>query len=641
MEVQPLERKIYLKKMDLAQALEFYLGRLKDVGFFKQRVERIGTREALGRTLASNVFALRSVPHYNASAVDGVAVRSVDTIGASKHAPKRLTKDRYELVNTGQPIREGFDAVVMIEDVHFLQDSSIEIFEPVPPFHNVRTIGEDVVEHDMLFPRYHHLAPQDLALLLAAGVLEVDVIRKIRCVVIPTGDEIVDPSKELKEGFIPESNSVLVKAFLEKLGAEVTTSQIVKDDMKMLEEALGTFLTKNDMVFFIGGSSAGEKDFVYRTLERAGEIVVHGLNLRPGKPTVLAIVQNKPVVGLPGFPASCFTVLEQIVRPILNEWYGRQDCEQDFIEAESVRRVHSSVGEDEFVRVVVAKVKERYVCVPLKRGAAVMSSLSKMNGTLIVPKGEEVIEEGQKVRVRLECSRRCVDSTILFVGSNDPLVDQLSDLLRERKLNLSIVSVGSLGGVRAVARAQAHLGGIHLFDPKTETYNLPYLREMLSGFVLVKFVKRLQGIVVQKDNPKSIKTLYDLTRKDVKFVNRQKASGTRILLDYYLEKLGIEPSEIDGYENEELTHIGVALKVKKGLADAGLAVAHVAKLMDLDFVPICWEDYDLLILPEFFEDERFKIILGVITSREFKNLASNYAGYDTSEVGKIVVEGKS
>lgn len=639
--MQSLERKIYLKKMDLAQVLELYLKRLKDVGFFEGRVERIATREALGRTLASSVFALRSVPHYNASAVDGVAVRSVDTIGASKHAPKKLTRDRYELANTGQSIREGFDAVVMIEDVHFLQDSSVEIFEPVPPFHNVRVIGEDVVEHDMLLPRYHCLAPQDLALLLAAGVFEVDVIRKIRCVVVPTGDEIVDPSEELKEGLIPETNSVLVKAFLEKFGAEVTTSQIVKDDVRMLEEALHEFLSKNDMVFFIGGSSAGEKDFVYRTLERAGEIVAHGLNLRPGKPTVLSFVQNKPVIGLPGFPASCFTVLEQIVRPILNEWYGRQDCERDFIEAESVRRVHSSVGEDEFVRVVVAKVKERYVCVPLKRGSAVMSSLSKMNGTLFIPKGEEVIEEGQKVQVRLECSKQCIDKTVLFVGSNDPLIDQLSDSLCERKLNLSIVSVGSLGGVRAIAKAQAHLGGIHLFDPQTETYNLPYMREMLKNFVLVKFVKRLQGIVVQKGNPKSVKTLYDLTRKDVKFINRQKASGTRILLDYYLAKLGIEPSEIDGYENEELTHIGVALKVKRGLADAGLAVAHVAKLMDLDFVPICWEDYDLLILPEFFEDERFKIILDVITSRRFKNLASNYAGYDISDVGRIVVEGKS
>ncbi|MEN3007580.1 molybdopterin biosynthesis protein [Pseudothermotoga sp.] len=631
---------MYLKKMDLDQVLKRYLERLRDVGFFERKVERVKTRDALGRTLASAVFAHRSVPHYNAAAVDGIAVRSVDTIGASKHAPKKLTKDRYEFVNTGQPIREGFDAVIMIEDVHFLQDSSVQVFEPVPQFHNVRLIGEDVVEYDMLFPRYHRLAPQDLALLLAAGVFEVDVLKKMKCVVVPTGDEIVDPTAELKEGLIPETNSLLVKAFLEKLGAEVAVFQIVKDDVRMLEEALHAFLPKSDMLLFIGGSSAGEKDFVYRLLEKTGEVFAHGLNLRPGKPTVLSIVEKKPVIGLPGFPSSCFTVLERIVRPIIDEWYGRRDCEADFVEAESVRRVHSFVGEDEIVRGVVAKVKERYVFVPLKRGSAVMSSLSRMNGTLVVPKGEEVIEEGQKVWIKLESSKCCIDDTVLFVGSNDPLVDRLVDLLCERKLNLTVVSVGSLGGVRAIARAQAHLGGIHLFDPETETYNLPYLRKMLNNFVLVKFAKRLQGIVVQKGNPKSIKTLYDLARSDVKFINRQKASGTRILLDYYLEKLGIEPSKINGYENEESTHIGVALKVKKGLADAGLAVAYVAKLMDLDFVPICWEDYDLLILPEFFEDERFKIILDVTTSNEFRNLASAYAGYDISEAGKIILEGR-
>jgi putative molybdopterin biosynthesis protein len=627
--------------MDLDRALELYLSRLRETGFFQPRTEKIKVSEALDRVLARAVFALRSVPHYNSAAVDGIAVRSSDTVQASKHAPKRLDRDHFAIVNTGQPMPEGFDAVIMIEDVHFLEDGSVEIFEPVPSFHNVRTIGEDVVEYDMLFCRYHRLAPQDLSLLLAAGVFEVEVVKKPECVVVPTGDEIVDPSSELKEGSIPETNSILVKAFLERLGASVKVHDPLGDDPTKLASALQGLLPTHDLVLFIGGSSAGQKDYVYRVLEKHGEVLVHGLSIRPGKPTILAIVEEKPVIGLPGFPASCFTVLERVVKPILQAWYRSSESDEDFLEAEVATRMFSSVGDDEFVRVMLAKVKDRYVCVPLKRGAATMSSLTKMDGTIVVPKGQEVIDEGKKVQVLLTASRKRIDNTVLFVGSNDPLIDRLSDLLIERGLNLSVVNVGSLGGVRAIAKSYAHLAGVHLFDSESETYNLPFLRKMMKHFVLVKFVKRLQGLVVQKGNPKSIKSLHDLARKDVKFVNRQKASGTRILLDHYLSKLGIDPRQINGYEKEELTHAAVALKIKRNLADVGLAVSYVAQLMDLDFVPLCWEEYDLLVLPEFLKDERFGIILDVMASSDFKNVVSESSGYDISDLGRVVEEVES
>jgi putative molybdopterin biosynthesis protein len=639
--VQALDRKIYLKKMDLDRALELYLSRLRETGSFQPRTEKIKVSEALDRVLARAVFALRSVPHYNSAAVDGIAVRSSDTVQASKHAPKRLDRDHFAIVNTGQPMPEGFDAVIMIEDVHFLEDGSVEIFEPVPSFHNVRTIGEDVVEYDMLFCRYHRLAPQDLSLLLAAGVFEVEVVKKPECVVVPTGDEIVDPSSELKEGSIPETNSILVKAFLERLGASVKVHDPLGDDPTKLAWALQELLPTHDLVLFIGGSSAGQKDYVYRVLEKHGEVLVHGLSIRPGKPTILAIVEEKPVIGLPGFPASCFTVLERVVKPILQAWYRSSESDEDFLEAEVATRMFSSVGDDEFVRVMLAKVKDRYVCVSLKRGAATMSSLTKMDGTIVVPKGQEVIDEGKKVQVLLTALRKRIDNTVLFVGSNDPLIDRLSDLLIERGLNLSVVNVGSLGGVRAIAKSYAHLAGVHLFDSESETYNLPFLRKMMKHFVLVKFVKRLQGLVVQKGNPKSIKSLHDLARKDVKFVNRQKASGTRILLDYYLSKLGIDPRQINGYDKEELTHAAVALKIKRNLADVGLAVSYVAQLMNLDFVPLCWEEYDLLVLPEFLKDERFGIILDVMASSDFKNVVSESSGYDISDLGKVVEEVES
>ncbi|MEJ5230533.1 MAG: substrate-binding domain-containing protein, partial [Pseudothermotoga sp.] len=214
----------------------------------------------------------------------------------------------------------------------------------------------------------------------------------------------------------------------------------------------------------------------------------------------------------------------------------------------------------------------------------------------------------------------------------------LADMVKEKDFTttIAITNVGSMGGLIAIAKEYAHIGGLHLFDPQSGTYNLPYLKKYLKDFVLVKFLKRNQGLIVQRSNPKGIKDLFDLVRKDVRFVNRQKASGTRILLDYHLSVLGIDPMQINGYDDEEFTHISLALKIKKGLADVGLGVASAAQIMDLDFIPLYWEEYDLLILTEFSKDDRFELIMNILLSQEFRNNALTWQGYDLSNVGQII-----
>ncbi len=633
-----MERKIYLKKLDISQALQSYKEKLQQVGFFVPQTQIIPTTQALGRVLARPVYANRSVPTYNSAAMDGILIKSLDTIGATKTSPKVLSKDQFKFVNTGNKLEPPFDAVIMIEDVHVIDDEHVQIFESVPPFHNVRLVGEDVCEKDMVFTRYHLLRAYDISLLLAAGVFEVEVIKKMRVMVIPTGNEIVSPESEIGEGLIPETNSTLIANYLSDMNVIVDVHTPVEDRYESILSALSSACSSYDMVLINAGSSAGSFDYSYHVLNNLGQIVAHGLNIRPGKPTILAVVNDRPVIGLPGYPGSCFAVLEQIVKPIIFEKYKILPAGEAVVQAISTRRIFSAVSEDEYIRVSLGKVKDKYVFVPLKRGAASMEALAKMDGTVTVPKGIEVLDEGQKITVKTCKSIEEIDKNIIFMGSNDPILSILADMIKEKDftINLNVTNVGSMGGLISISKGYAHIGGMHLLDPSSGEYNLSYLRKYLKDFVLVKFIKRNQGLIVQKSNPKGIKDLTDLTRKDVRFVNRQKASGTRVLLDYHIEKLGIDRSQINGYDDEEYTHINLALKIKKNLADVGLGIASVAQIMDLDFIPMFWEEYDLLVLPEFIQDYRFQLIMNLILSKDFCNRALTWQGYDLSNVGKII-----
>ncbi|AEH50536.1 molybdopterin biosynthesis protein [Pseudothermotoga thermarum] len=637
-------RKIYLHRLDLPEALDKYIKKLDETGFFKVESEVIPTRLALNRVLAGSVYARKSVPMFISAAMDGIAVQSQHTVGATKANPKRLKKDQFVFINTGNPMPEGFDAVIMIEDVNIVDEETVEIYESVPPYHNVRMIGEDVCEGDMIFTRYHLLKPQDLALLLAVGVFEVEVVKKMKACMIPTGTEIVEPEKITNDLHIPETNSVIVKNFLSMLGVDVEVLPPVPDDPTIIKEIVQNIAHDFDMILLGAGSSAGTVDYSYQVAEDLAEVIVHGINIRPGKPTILAVLKTnpgKPLIGLPGYPGSCYVILEEIVKPIVLRKYKLILPKSERIYAVSTRRISSSISDDEIIRVSVGKVLDKYFFIPLKRGAAVMEPLTKMDGKVVIPRGVEIVEEGELCQVETSKSLEEIDKNILFVGSNDPIISILADFVKkyDYTIGMSISNVGSMGGLAAIAKKQAHIAGIHLLDAESGEYNIPYLKKYLENFVLMKFVKRSQGLIVQKGNPKNIKSLLDLTKKGVRFVNRQKASGTRILLDYHLQKLGIDPSHIEGYQDEEFTHLGVALKVKNGFADVGLGIALAAEIFNLDFIPLFWEEYDLLFLPEFLHDERFQLLLDVISSKDFLDFASKLKGYDLGQISKIIKSG--
>jgi len=630
------ERKVYLNKMELSKALENFISALED--FFKIiETEEIPSVDSVGRVTSEPIYAKVSVPLYNSAAMDGIAVKSSKTFGSSETNPVELAiEEDFEYINTGNALPEGYDSVIMIEDVEQMSEDKVVIRKSAHPYMNVRKIGEDICAQEMIFPRYRQIQPQDISFLLSAGVYKINVLKKLKIAFIPTGNEIVKIGENPSEGKIQETNSYMVKHYLENYNCVVDIFDIVPDDPEKLTNTLSEAIADYDMVLINAGSSAGSKDFTYIAIQKIGRILTHGLNLRPAKPVILGIVNGKPVVGLPGYPVACYMTVDEIVKPVILRKNRISERSRSNIEAYFARKIQSSVADAEHLRVGVGKVSGRYIAFPLKRGSANISSLSYMDGVMKIPIGVEIIEEGQKVNVDLLKSREVINKNIIIMGSHDLLIDLLADFLKKYDYELNVVkgNVGSLGGISMIKKKFAHMAGMHLFDPESEEYNVPYLKKFFDNFVLVNLSFREQGFIVQKGNPKNIKDFEDLKR--VRFINRQRSAGTRILLDYYLRKCKISPSEILGYDDEEYSHVNLALKIKKNMADVGMGIKAAAKMFDLDFIAVAKERYDLLINEDFLNDPRFDLIMKIISSDEFKKAAEELGGYDTSMSGKII-----
>ncbi len=638
-----MKQKRYLDKKPLEEAQTLFLSKLRPFieAFQKDRVECVAVANALHRITARPVFAKISCPHYHAAAMDGVAVLADSTFGATESHPKplKIGTDAYP-VDTGAPIPEGTNAVVRAEDIHFVDSETIEIEKGTYPWQNVRVMGEDLVAREMIVPENHRIGPYDMGALLAGGVWEIDVRRKPRIKVIPTGSELVEPGASLKSGDIIEFNSTILKGLITEDGAEFSRAPIVRDDYEPLRSGLLQALEDSDMVLIIAGSSAGSHDFAFRVLDDLGQIFVHGVSIMPGKPTILGLVEGKPVIGIPGYPVSATIAYEQFAKPLVGALLCSGDTTRRQIKAVPVANIPSKLGVDEFLRVRLGKVSSSLIATPLPRGAGIVTSLSKADGTIRIPRRSEGLMEGEEVSVELLRDEKEIKNRIIMVGSHDLTLDLLSTHLSRRYplYGLSSAHVGSMGGLIAIQKGRAHLAGIHLFDPESGLYNLPYVKTILgeTGVQLIHFVFRQQGLLVAPGNPKGIRGVEDLAREGIVFVNRQRGSGTRMLLDHLLQEKQIEPKAIRGYEREEFTHMAVAVAVLSESVDAGVGIYSAARALDLSFVPLSMEQYDLVIPDSSFHDERVKALLEVIRSETFQRSVQELGGYDISKMGQPV-----
>jgi len=624
------------------EALEIFLKRLNRSAF--PGSETVGVVRALGRVTASPVFAKLSSPHFHTAAMDGFAVRAKDSFGACPDRPLKLKVGREAWpINTGRPLSAHTDAVVMIENVNFLDDESFEIEQALVPWQNVRRVGEDFVASDMILPAGHRVTAYEQGALLAAGIFSLEVVEKPRVLLMPTGSELV-PHETLEHGAptlgeTVEFNSVMLAGLVEQSGGTPIRSAIVRDEFDDVKEALLEGVRSDaHMVVVNAGSSAGSEDYTAAVIRELGEVLVHGVAMMPGKPTILGVIEEKPVIGNPGYPVSAVLSFEQFGLPVLEAMQGRAHYGRYSVPAVTARKIPSKLGREEFFRVKLGRVGKRVVATPLPRGAGSITTLTRADGILRIPAASEGIEQSTEVLVELLRDAAEIERTVVVVGSHDLTLDVLSDELGAHNLFLSSSHVGSLGGLLALKRNAAHIATSHLLDADTGRYNWSYIKKYISEIPVKVFhgVMREQGFMAPKGNPKSIRGFDDLSRDDVTFINRQGGAGTRVLLDYHLDRLGIDPAGIKGYQMEEYTHTSVAVAVLSGVADVGMGVLAAARALDLDFIPVATEQYDLIIPEEFLDDEKIQTLLEVIRGPGFKERVLALGGYGVDRTGEEI-----
>jgi putative molybdopterin biosynthesis protein len=664
---------VYLHDIPLSEAQKRFQSALQDAG----RWQVLGVNEipldekALGRVLAEPVWAKISSPHYHASAMDGFAVRASDTADAMPTMPVVIPGEppsgqeagsRY--VDTGDPLPLWANAVIPIERVESLgengelaadsrQPHAIRIRAAVTPWSHVRPMGEDMVATQLVLPAGHVLRPVDLGAIAGCGHHSVRVARKPRVAILPTGTELKPIGEDVQAGDIIEYNSLVLATQVNGWGGEAMRWDITPDNFDDIRNCVAQAAQEADLVLLNAGSSAGSEDFSASVVQSLGKLLVHGVAVRPGHPVILGMIQRAeagseerdqnaliPIIGVPGYPVSAALTGEIFVEALIARWLGRPPAQPLEIEAHLTRKVTSPSGDDDFMRVAVGRVGERLLAAPVSRGAGVITSLVQADGIVMVPRGTQGLPAGERVQVRLYRPMAEIERTILSIGSHDITLDVMAQFLAMKGRRLASANVGSLGGLVALRRGEAHLAGSHLLDPESGEYNLSYIREYLPDVPVrvVALVGREQGLLVPHGNPKGIQSLVDLANPEIQFVNRQRGAGTRVLLDYHLGNMGLAPEDIHGYRQEEFTHLSVAAAVASGRADCGLGIAAAAQALALDFVPLFNERYDLVVPQVFAAHELLDPLWQLLTDIDFKRMVSGLPGYDTSVMGTVIAE---
>ena len=631
------ERNLYLTNLPVDEALDRFR-RALGAGQTKEH-EQIEVVRALDRVTAEAVYARNNSPLYDSAAMDGVAAVSAKTIGAAEATPLTLRQGEDFLpIDTGDPIQPPFDTVIMAEDIVMLDEESIQIRAAAPPWQHVRPVGEDIVQGEMILPGGHKIRPIDIGVLLSGGITSLSVRKRPEVAILPTGSELIEPGETWKEGGIIESNSRMFEALVTQCGGLPTRFATIPDDYALIKAQIKSAAEDFDMVLVSAGTSAGREDFTVPIMRELGQVVVHGVAIKPGKPVALSVINGKPVIGIPGYPVSAYLAFENFAAPLLAAHAGLLEQASPTVRATLTRRLVSSLKYREYVRVKAGKIGDRLVASPLARGAGAAMSLVRADGFCIIEQDSEGIEAGEEVDILLFRGLEDLDGTIVSIGSHDLILDVIADLMPNLYpgMNLSSTHVGSMGGLMALRNQEAHIAPTHLFDEDSGTYNTAIVERLFTDrpMALIKGVGRVQGIMVGKGNPLGIAGVADLTR--CRYVNRQRGAGTRVFLDHHLALAGIDPASIEGYTREAATHMAVAAAIQSGSADAGMGVLSAAKAMNLDFIPIGNEEYDFALPAAFLALPHIKSFIEVLKSRPFHEKLEELGGYTALRCGEVL-----
>jgi len=568
--------------------------------------EEVNLFEGINRILGEDVFSNVDVPPFDRSKMDGYAVKAEDTYEAEEDNPITLEVvdsvkaggfSDIEIKNgecieiaTGAPIPKGANAVVMVEYTERI-GNRVKIYSAVSPHENIQYCGNDMMAGELILREGMKLSPRDIGALAAVGKGKIKVKKNLSIGLISTGNELINPDEELKPYKIYDVNTYTLASSIKEKGWDFKFYGIVGDNKEDLKNSIKNALNE-DVVILSGGTSAGVGDLTSTVIqELGGEILVHGMKIKPGKPTIIGKVGKKLIVGLPGYPTSCLTIFDVLFEDV--------DGNKKTISANFPIRYLSAKGREEYLPVSVVKGQDGYSAYPITKGSGAITSLTYADGYIVVDENKEILEN-EVVEVHLFGD---IKIGLSIIGSHCVGVDVI---LHRGGLYAKTINVGSLGGLMAIKRGEADISGIHLLGEDGE-YNIPFIKKYkLKNAVLIRGYIRKQGFMFKKDL--NINSMDDIIKNidKYKFINRNKGAGTRILFDKFLKENGIDKKDIKGYEIEAKTHSAVGAAVTMGNADIGIGIETIAKKYGLEFIPIGDENYDFLIKSEKLEDEEVK-----------------------------------
>jgi len=595
--------------------------------------EKISVDQSVGRVTSRPIYARISVPHFAASAMDGFAVR----LKSPTEKLFRLGIDAFE-VNTGDPLPAGTNAVVPLE-MAAMEGRNVIVSEAVKLWQHVRLPGEDVVRGDVVLPPHHVISPLDIGVLMASGVKSVWVFQRPKVLVVPTGSELLDfwtsNTEELNRGQLIEYMSYVALEYLKQLGVEAVRNTIVPNKDELLHrvrQAVKDF----HLVLIIGGTSVGSGDFTRAVIEDLGSVIVAGIRSRPAKPTILGIIAGRPVIGVPGYPVSAFIAIREFAIPVIS-----RICPTVFEGSVKVRMgtsVNTNTGFDEFIRMRISPIGDDYLAFPTRMGMSMIFPLAATDGLVKIPHYAAGIEEGEEVRCVLLKGIGTIQQQLLVIGEEDPILRTLDNILRqinqfEPRFSLCFVNRGSSGGFSALKKGLCKIAAVGHF--KKMPFTVDKLNDQNGGdFFFMNIVNREIGLMLKKNNTKTIASLADIICKNLTFANLAVGYSPRRWLDKLLKELAIDGRNIKGYENEVDNIATIALQVEQGIADVGLGTYPVAKRFGLGFLPIAEESFGFAVKDDFMFSPVFSTISDILCSNDFKKEATNL-GYSTKESGQV------
>jgi putative molybdopterin biosynthesis protein len=564
--------------------------------------EEVPLEQALGRVLAEDVRAEVDVPGFDRSNMDGFAVRAADTFGATEEQPVRLRLNAESIptgvapglevlsgtatsIATGGMLPRGADCVVPVE-LTDLEGEDVVIRGARVPGAAVSFAGTDVGSGETVLFRGARLTSRETGVLAAIGRSRIPVLRRPVVAIVSTGDEIVQPGEAMRPGLVYDSNGRILADAVTELGGEPHFLGAFRDDEDALREALRRALAEADLVLLSGGTSKGEGDLNARVVaELEPGIIVHGVALKPGKPICLAASGRLPVVILPGFPTSAVFTFHEFVAPVIRELAGLGPEERQVRPATLAQKVVSERGRLEYLLVGLVHTGAGGLAAwPMGKGSGSVTSFSRADGFVRIGRNTELVDADTPVEVTL-IGRDLTPADLVVVGSHCVGLDAIASELSREGFTVKVLAVGSGGGLAAARRGECDVAPIHLLDPQSGVYNEPFLE---PGMELLRGYGRQQGVVTRPDETRETAEL--LADPGLRMVNRNRGSGTRVLID---ELLGERRPA--GHPYEPRSHFAVAAAVAQRRADWGVTIETVAREKGLRFRPLRAERYDFVV----------------------------------------------